>query len=180
MRIDRSQMVWGSIFAGVILVFGVGLWLPASFKIRKLKAEIVKTEHDLGITRGRTNGHALLKVQVDDLRQRVASNNKVISSVGESAKLLRELSLKLETADLIDQGYSALKNVIEEDVIASPVELTFRGSSVKVFDFIERVERMPRMMHVDSLEMELDRETGDLEAKLLLTIYYSGEEGSEL
>lgn len=180
MRLDRGQMVWGSIFGGVILVFVAGLWWPASHKINKLQTEIVKTEHDLGIVRGRTNGHAILKVQVDDLRKRVASNRKVISPAHEASALLGELSLMIETAELTDQTLSSLKNEVDDGVTASPVELTFRGNSVRVFDFVRRVEQMPRMLHIDALEIELDPEVGEVEAKVSLTTYFSGEEGSGL
>jgi Tfp pilus assembly protein PilO len=180
MPVRKSHLRLIAIVAGLVAAFGAGVWWPMSHQIKKHRARIAEAEAELGITRGRTDGLAQLARQVDRLRAQVAMNNKVIPNHAEMAGILRELSLHIEALELTGQGITTLEMQDRDEVIVLPVELTFRGESEAVFAFVRRVERMRRMVQIDSLEIvRRPGESRQVDALVRLRTFFSPDEAGE-
>lgn len=177
MRVSKSQLRFaGGLLAGATLFAAVGWW-PMVRDIRQIESQIAQAETDLGLTRGRTDGLAQLAMRVEDLRAQSAMNNKEIPQSAEMAGVLRQLSVQIEHASLTGQGISTLESRQREEVIELPVELTFSGQSQLVFGFVERIENMPRLIHVDSLRIARDAtQKGQVNASVKLRTFFSPEQ----
>jgi len=151
MRVDKSQMRFGLIVAGLVVAYAAGLWWPQANAIKKFNGQIAEAEQQLGMTKGRTDGLAELATEVDDLRRMVETNNKEIPEHAELATVLRDISLQIESTNLAGQGISTKPTIEKPDYVALPVDLTFSGSSVSVFRFIDRVESMRRLTQVEGM-----------------------------
>ena len=179
MSIDRSQLRFTLIVIGLVAAFGVGVWGPTYWQIRSVKQQIAHTESELGITRGRTDGLAMLAHEVDHLRQEASGDMKTIPTHANLADVLRELSTQIEAEKLTSQGISTPETVTTDDHTELPVQLTVKGSSHSVFALIGRVEDLPRLVQFDEVEIERDdKAPGQVRASLKLTTYYGTQEGS--
>jgi Tfp pilus assembly protein PilO len=158
MRVSKQQMRLGVIVAGVLGLYFALAWWPIVRDMKNLRQDIVTAEESLGIARGRTDGLIKLAERVDELRARAAANNKVIPESSEMAAVLRRLSLEIEAAELTGQGMSTLDTEHRRDVIERPVELTLSGHSPAVFGFVERIEAMPQLIHVESVLIQRAKE----------------------
>jgi len=177
MRVDKSQIRFGLIIAGLVAVYAGGLWWPQTRQIKSLNAKIAQAERDLGMTRGRTDGLSKLAAEVDELRRQIATNNKRIPRHAELATVLREISLQIETMNLTGQGISTRPTIEKPDYVALPVDLTFTGSSVAAMRFIDRMESMPRLTQVESFEIRKDPDKPDrVQADVKLMTYFSQSE----
>lgn len=189
MSSERKQLLPYAIASLLVVGVGLGLILPLYAKTRDVRSEIAQLEHDLGIQRGRTDGLSALAMQVADLREQAARNNKTIPSQIELANLLRELDDQIEAERLTSRGISTEQAVEQEETTRLPLELTLYGPAPAIFRFIDRVESMPRMIQVDELEIERDFaaenrrrsdaeiKPGHVEARVRLNTFYSGRDG---
>jgi len=182
MPADRFNFRIGLICLGVLLVVGVGLWLPTWLSIKDLRVDIAKAEERLGIARGRTDGLAKLAREVDQLRTQVSTNSRIIPEQAELANVLRKLSVQLDHHGLTGKGMSTGEPKPIEDCLGLPVGMTVVGAGRDVLAFIEAVERMPRMIQVDAFELDSgEKHNGQVEARVELTTFYSpaDEEGGQ-
>ena len=153
MRIDRLQLRTGLIILGLVAGFAAAGWWPAQRQKQTLRNRIDVAEQELGIARNRTDGLAKLAEEVQKLRDEVKSSNKEIPEQGEMASMLRELSVQIENENLTGQGINMLAAEAGADYLTLPVELTFSGQSLDAFRFVNRLERMPRLVQVESMTM---------------------------
>ncbi len=178
MRMDKVQLKWMILFAVCAIVIGGVVWWPAQRRISTLKGEIASAAHDLRLVQNRSDGLSALADQVGRLRQQMAARHKKIVTQEQLSELLRELSLEIEAAQMSGQGMSTGKSQLEEDWVVLPVEISCTGTSTDVFDLVNRIERMPWMLHIDQLEIERDKDDPAMvEAELHLTAYFQPEEG---
>jgi Tfp pilus assembly protein PilO len=178
MSTDRKQLLQYAIAVLVVGGIGLGLIMPLWHNTKQTRLEIGQLERDLGIKRGRTDGLSALAMEVDGLRSRIAANNKVIPPRIELAEVLRELSVQIESENLVSQGISTEAAVDGTDYTALPLELTLSGRAPAIFRFVDRIESMPRMIQVNSLDIETDKPTDQaVEAKVKLHTFYSGKGG---
>ncbi len=178
MPVERAELRLIAALLCVVAVFTVGLWLPNVSRAQELREEILKLEKDLGVSRDRSDDLARLAHDVDRLREKMASTNKVIPEQGELAGFLRELSVQIDQEQLTDQGLSTGSIREGDEYTTLPVELTFSGNSLAVFRFVNRVEEMPRLVQVDRLVVEDGPEDGRVQVEMdLNTFFYTTEEG---
>ncbi len=179
MRASKSQVRLASIIAIAVAVYAALAWWPLMRDIQRTRQQIATGEKELGITRGRTDGLAQLAHRVDQLRARSAMNNKDIPASAEVAGVLRQLSLEIEAASLTGQGISTRESQKRDEVIELPVELSFAGPSTAVFGFVERIENMPRLIQVDSMQIQRNADKGGtVDAAVRLRTFFSpGQEG---
>jgi len=161
----------------VVAVYAGLVWWPIVRDMKVLRKQIAQAQSDLGIARGRTDGLAKLAKRVDDLRARAALNNKVIPASSEMAAMLRRLSLEIEAAELTGQGMATLDTEHRRDVLERPVELTITGGSPAVFRFVQRVEDMRQLIHVDSVLIQRSAQTpNQVDAAVRIRTFFSNDQ----
>lgn len=178
MSIDRRTlwMLGGLVLA--VAAYAGGVWWPSQSRMRQLRQDIAQAEKDLGIARDRTDGLSRLVGEVDDLRARVNSTNKIIPVADEMASVLRTLSVYVEDQDLAGQGLSTEPTIVAPNYLTMPVRIQFTGDSLSAFEFVHRLESMPKMVQVEELEMKKQEGTdGDVQATLKLNTYFTATEG---
>ena len=158
MRIDKIQLRTALVVVGLVIAYAGILWWPAHQDIKSLRASIKEAERELGIALDRTDDLARLTDEVQKLRDEVTSSNKEIPEQSEMASMLRELSVQIENENLAGQGINMLAAEAGTDYLTLPVELTFSGQSLDAFRFVNRLEKMPRLVQVESMTMR--REAG--------------------
>ncbi len=174
---NRLHLKIGLIVFVVIVLGGVGLWLPAWLNIKDMHGQIAKAEEQLGIARGRTDGLAQLAREVEQLRSQVATNNRIIPAQAELANVLRQLSVQLDEHGLTGKGMSTGEARPVADCQGLPVSLTVTGRGQDVLKFVQSVESLPRMIQVESLAMGTGKDQdGRVEADLELTTFFSSSE----
>ncbi len=177
MLIERRDLF---ICGGLLLLVGLftGLvWWPAHSGIRQLRTDISEAEEKLGIARDRSDGLALLAGEVERLRERKNSTNKVIPMADEKAEVLRTLSVYVEDQNLTDRNMSTDPEQATENYLVMPVHIEFTGDSLAAFEFVHRLESMTKMVQVEELDMRMpDPTVPDVRTSLKLNTYFAALE----
>lgn len=180
MPVDKAQLRFALVVVGLVAVYAAGLMWPQVRAFRELNGRIAQAEQELGLTKGRTDGLAILAGEVDALRRAAGENNKEIPNHEELAKVLHDISVQIEAENLTGQGISTQPTVEKQDYVTLPVDLTFRGNSVSVFRFIDRIEAMPRLMQVESVNVIKNADDpSTVQAVLRLMTYFRQGEGGK-
>lgn len=173
MRIERHQLQMAAVIAGSIALYAGVVWWPQKHHIAELQEQIAEAEDQLGVARGQTDALARLARDVDQLRRQVTQNHKTIPARADMGELIRQLSLQIDRAQLAGQNITTEPAEPADDAMALPVVLTFEGSGAAVFDLVDRIENMPRLMQVQSLRLHSeDPAAGRVRGALHLRTYF--------
>lgn len=181
MRIDRTQAITLGIVAALVVGFAGLVWWPMHRSIEQDRASIRSLESQLATVADRRQMLVNLAEEVRRLERRVSDQQRRIAAADEMPAILREISLRIEGRTLRGDGITT-GEVIEQDRIRGlPVELTVGGSSRSVLELVESIERMPRMVQVDRLQIARRGEPGvdarsEVDAHLRLMAYLEAPE----
>ncbi len=180
MHIDTLQKKLIGGVTVLLLAFGAAVLWPVIRESSKLRAEIAETKQKLASTQAETAGLASVAASVKQIRSEISTNNKRIPTQGETAELLRELTTELQSQRLSDPSITSMPSVPGADYTRLPIQIAFKGSAMGAFRFINKVEAMPRLVHMQRLHLQAsDKQPDQVDADLELhTFTYTNSQES--
>ncbi|MEL7087025.1 MAG: type 4a pilus biogenesis protein PilO [Planctomycetota bacterium] len=158
MRIEKSQWVVAGTIAGLLLVFGLGVWLPESRKLSVYQERIEAAELALGPNFNQPAALAARMEEVSELKDKVDSSDRYVAAAPELASLLRSLTKVARANEIDDQEFSTRATRHHRHYSEIPIELNMRSSFAAAYDLLEAVETMPRVVRVDGMSLRLVEE----------------------
>lgn len=122
-----------------------------------------------------------------DLVNKVADSRETLNDIknqiwepNQTDDLLRELNAQLERARVENWDINLLPSKSDGKFAIHPIKITFDGSSMATFRFLNLIEEMPRLVEVTQLELEkssttkAEKEGGNTNVKvaLILNTYF--------
>ncbi len=153
MFINRDQGLTLAIVAGLISVAVFGMWLPKRMKEAGLHDRAKAAKSELVDVKKVVAQREPLVEEVLRLETEVSSVRRYVPESRELASLLRELSLRLEKHQVLDQSIQTapVQSGVEYEVI--PVVVRFRGKPMAVYSAIREIESMRRLNRVTRLRI---------------------------
>jgi len=183
MRIDRTQAITLGIVTALVAGFAGLVWWPLHRSIQSDRAAIESLESQLATVADRRQTLADLAETVRRLKQTAKRQSRRIASPDEMPTILREISVRIDGHALRGDGMTTGETIEHERVRGLPVGLTVGGPSRSVLALVESIERMPRMVQVDRLQISRragpgPRSEAVVDARMRLMAYLaSPEEG---
>jgi len=166
---------------GLIALVGVAAWFPAYHDTKSLRGKIARVDDELlGVSAHEADGLEALYVREKRARAELDARHKTIPQDGELAELLRVLTSEMNELELVDANVSTLATLKSSGYESLPIIITFRGRSTNAFEFIYRVEAMPRLVQVTHVQLHASKhDVGEVTGEVQLNAYYYGHEGGK-
>jgi Tfp pilus assembly protein PilO len=182
MRTVQSQIAWCAraqwtmtvIMVSLIVLFlGFG-YRPATVRLDQLKAEIADRSRQLEQNQGRAQNLPILALEVDRLRTKLERFNKKLPKTPELGEFILDLtrhSEKSAVRKLVHQPGTVRKLDLYGEI---PITMSFEGDFQNVFDFLRKLEEMPRLTRVRNLSVRCrDGKAGLVDVNMAMNIYFS-------
>lgn len=160
---------------GVLIVafLGLGVW-PCYRSYTVVKQDIADRKQQLADIQAQAvqlkesnNQISLLALQVKDYPRLVPENQDL-------GTFLEQLSRELSASGIKDASTRALPPAMLGKCQQLPIEIRGIGTAFSCYDFLARLERLPRMSSVSQLSMETDAAlSGQVTMQLTVSIYSS-------
>ena len=178
MRIDTQQIKTLVAAAVILVVYGLGVWLPRSVSASRLKDRVEQAKATLDAMPTTDAGQlTALSDQVEHLREVANREGKTVPDRTDIASLLRSLGECLSAESASDPSIRTQSITRGSTYSVIPIELTFAGSSATVFGVLERIEDLPRLLRLTRFDVEPQRDgAGRLRASIQLSAFSTEHE----
>src|SRR5438874_2174479 len=182
MRTIQSQIAWcvraqwtmTLVMVSLILVFLVFGFRPTSQRRNALRSEISTKVGLLETNQARAQGLTGLAFEVERLRLKLAANNKKLPKTPGQPDFINdtaEVSSQFGIRKVMQQPGLMRRLDLYNEI---PIVMSFEGDFTNVFSFIRRLEEMPRLTRVKSLNIHSkDGRLGQVDVNLTMNIYFS-------
>jgi Tfp pilus assembly protein PilO len=163
-----------ALLGAVTLLLGAAIWLPEHLARGELRHSIEKDRYALGINPGVATGLGQWYEQVVALRSEISGAQQYVPEEDELADVLRGVTEALRRDGVSDPELVTrpVEHYVNYSVIPAGVQVTATFPSM--FEVLSELERMPRLIRIDRLEMELSRDDPrQLEVALDLSTFFS-------
>ena len=167
MQISRGDIKTLAVLAAVFAVFAVGLWLPASFTRSDIQERITAARTELNNQKYSAKDLANLNRNVLELRASVQGTQRYIPEEDELDELLRSLAESLQGFDVRQQEIETSRMEYHADYTVVPVSVRFEGSFPTTFGILSQIESMPRLLRIERMELQPQRQDRIGEALLV-------------
>jgi Tfp pilus assembly protein PilO len=174
-HIEKDQWRFLGVIAVLLVLFGVGVWVPATMERSRLMERIQRAEADLAAGTGETEELRRLTREVADLREVTRRPQRYVPEQDELAEVLKSL-----TESLAAPGVRVSEIVVSDpkdfrDYSVIPVTLSFDGPFLAAFEVLNEIESLSRMVRFDDLSFAMDprRPSADVGVSLKLVTFFS-------
>lgn len=162
------------------LMGGAVIWLPEHFKRVSMYDQIHDAEYALGINPGLSTGLGQWYQQVVSLREEVRGAQQYVPEEDELADVLRGVTeaLRREGVSEPELVTRPIEHYVNYSVIPAGVQVAARYPAL--FEVLREIEKMPRLIRLERLEVEPSRDDPDqLEVALDLSTFFSKAQSRE-
>ena len=163
--------------AGALMAALAGFYLlvyrPQTAALAELDAQINQNRAELKSDRTKTDRLPRVASELQQLKARL-SNFKKLPPEPQLGQFVDAINKISRSTGLPEPTVVPGEAVIAKYFSQQPIQLSFRGDLLKVYDFISQVEGMERLTRVDDLTIKtVDGEPGVVDADLTVDIYYA-------
>ena len=178
-------------FLAVLVAGPVSAWFfvfqPRNEDIGQARREIASMQSTLARLDTLTGEVGDVRERIDEAEMRLADFGRIIPNAEEVEDLLAEMHRIADRNRLSIESIRALKQQTVQGYLEIPHTVSIEGDFEGIYGFLSELERLPRLVRVQSLEIERnlvessrsrdDRPFGTLDAELVLVVYCdAGEE----
>lgn len=183
MRIDRQQKVTIALLAGMVSLYVGAVWLPQRMTEGVLESRLKTARAAANPSDATADDLKALMASVDQLRQSVRRDRRVVPSQPQLAELIKQLSGALEEQSVTEQEIQTQPVIQGATYGAIPVTLRFRAEFPAVCRFIAKVESMDRVVQITRVGVEAPRSTSKErrapEVHIELVAFFAPVDGSK-
>jgi len=174
---NRSQLIAGTAVAAAIFVLGA--YLPQSRRLRALRSAVAAVQARVEDRAGRL---AQCGARHDDLAQarvRLAGFEEAVPESENLGDLLADISRLAADLHLSEQNVTPSAAVPFGEVSCLPLEVRMHGSFAALFEFIRRIESLPRLARVERASLRAAADgAAALECSLTLLVFFHPDPGA--
>ena len=169
----RAQWTMVGIMVTLMALFLVLGFRPAWGRQKELRAEIALRTRELESSRTRASNFLILAGEVKRLENQLLKFNKRLPKTMELPEFIQEMTQASQQCNLkpIFHPQAVRRMDLYSEV---PINMTFTGDFMGVFNFLRQMEGLQRLTRVKTLTIKAkDPKLGQVEANLVMNIYYS-------
>lgn len=190
MTFKKLNLIVICVVAGLTGLFVGALLLPGTKELNLRLDEAAQKMQEVRAAQEEVGDVGELYATIVELDKRMADYRQHLPMERQFGEFLRSLSENLRTAG-IDQNVvqqraeqrldetklpASLKPALGTGIL--PVQISFESSFSQLFDFLKSVESLPRLSHVESLQLTNDEHSpGRVRAEIVLHTYYHPPRG---
>lgn len=185
MLMNKAQCVLSCCIGGMSCAFALGVWLPESRNLAGYQERILAAQEELSPRGLQPTVMNQKLTEVERLRDKLDSSERYIPRDAELASVLRGLTEAVEAEGVTEQDFQTDEPRRYKHYSVLPVELEFEDTFNASYGVLERVETMPRLVRVESLNLRvMDRESSKsgaprMQASLRLSGFYTGPQETQ-
>lgn len=183
-----SRMKMNAIAVGLVVAltagFAFGFVVPGMRKLHEHRERVAAEAAQVQSEQQRLGAVSELYSSLVDLDKSMSSFRERLPQQRQFGEFLNSVSDNLKKAQIedftvqpkppvsLDEAKLPADLAIAKGTIILPVRITFEGTLVKLMDFQQRMEDLPRLCHVESLKMKNDEtRPGIVDVELLLMTF---------
>jgi len=181
MKFSSRELI---LFLAVLLVPIVSYFVvfkPQNASIEKATIEIQHKKEKLATLRAETARNENLRNANEDISQRIVDMESLLPTGKEIDMIVRQVSALAVESGLTPPTLKSEKPVAAARFREQPLTMSTSGSFEGFYEFHLALERLPRLTRVVDLVLQDSNDEGiEVDAEFTLSIYFQGDEGSEL
>jgi type IV pilus assembly protein PilO len=153
----------------------------AQQKVQAQERKIEEKQKALADLDRATAGVADIDRRVADLQEAIKFFEKKLPQEREMDLILKEVWQMAEQNHLTTKTIRTMKSVRGASYSELPIEMNLSGDFAGFYEFMLHLERLPRLTRVQNMTLDkINGQEGVMEAKLLLSIFFEPETGSNI
>jgi Tfp pilus assembly protein PilO len=162
----------GALVLGLAFFF-VGVYRPQSQRLDVLDHQIAQRHLELATDRTKTDRLPRVTNELAELKSRLA-NFKQLPPEPQLGQFIHNIDSLSRKSGLPEPTVVPGETVSDELYSEQPIQLSFRGDFMSIFNFIHQVEDMERLTRVRDVSLHtVDGQPGVVDATVSVTIYYA-------
>ena len=158
--------------AAAVIVFALMIYLPNQKKIELLRGELRSRQQLTGDSHGVSTSIQRMQRELEETQAYVDRWQANLPRAEHGVRVQAEITDIAAESDALTTQISPGAEIEYRSLIRMPLAMELTGSFHEVFDFLGRLERLPRMIWVDKLQLKAPRQAGeDLECRLDLVVF---------
>ncbi|HUB24468.1 MAG TPA: type 4a pilus biogenesis protein PilO [Tepidisphaeraceae bacterium] len=169
----KAQLAMSGALVLGLAFFFFGVYRPQSQRLEDVEREVAQRHLELANDRTKTNRLPKVANELAELKARLA-NFKQLPPEPELGQFIHNIDSLSRKAGLPEPTVVPGETVTDELYSEQPIQLSFHGDFLSVFNFIHQVEDMERLTRVRDVTMHsIDGSPGVVDATVSVTIYYA-------
>lgn len=182
MRIEKDQLLTLSAIAAMFGLFTFFVWMPSRASTEGYKDRIAEVQAVLGPNMKDPHLLADRSREVQELRDKVNSDERQVPDQPRLAEFLRSLTEVAQERLVSRPELETLETKRFERYNVIPAQLQCRGSFVATYQVLRDIEKLPRLVRVDELHLRIDRSRDSnnvVSSTFQLSTFYASEDEAE-
>lgn len=153
------------VFLALLFAIPLGMWFfvlkPRNKSIKELELDSTKKEQTLQTLQlARLSAEKRLTDESSELEQTMSRMQQRLPEPGDSSKILDDISQEVSRLNLVQKIYTPyypIKAGKRDDVLkvaVLPISLQLEGSFSGIYQFLQKLEKDKRIIHIDQLHIE--------------------------
>lgn len=177
--LDRGGLFVTLPTAAAVLAVALLYFVPNQKKIEALRSELCSRQNLASCTNS-------LAVQTQELQKQLAEVRDYVDAWGtrllaedEAVQVQAEITRLASTAGVETKQLHPGAEIEMPTLVRLPLKVELRGSFAEIFDFVSRVEQLPRFLWFEHITLSTTGEAGqDVECEVDLTVFLRRSENS--
>ncbi|MBC03730.1 MAG: hypothetical protein CMJ34_10585 [Phycisphaerae bacterium] len=175
-------------FLAVLTAVPLSAWFfvfqPRNEDIDHARREILSMDTTLARLDTLTDQVGDVRNRIDEAEVRLAEFGRIIPNAEEVEDLLAEMHRIADDRRLSIDSIRALKQNTVQGYLEIPHRVSLKGDFTAIYEFLSDLERLPRLVRIQSLEIERDLMSsnrgdeafrfGMLDAEMVIVVYCDG------
>lgn len=160
-KLPRSQRIGllGIVAVGIIGLYVYSFFLPARETLDQLSAQQLELQRKLNEVRSIAANLPAFQARLTELEVELKTALRQLPNSKELPGLLTDISSRGKNAGLEFRAFRPKDEVPRDFYAEVPIEIEFTGSFHEIARFFDDVSKLPRIVNVADLKVEIEKET---------------------
>ena len=179
MKFGIRELAFVVVMVGLLGCIYFLVWDKAQAKIVSMERKTEEKVKALSDLERATSGVSDVDKKVAELEEAIKFFEKKLPQERDIDQILKEVWNMAETNQLTTKTIKTMKSQRGPTYSEQPIEMTLSGNFSGFYEFLLKLERLPRLTRVSQLNLDkISGQEGTMEAKLVLSIFFEPESAS--
>ena len=154
-------------------IFAAGVVAPRMRYMTSIKQGVASVQADLSLLGSRIHRARKVFESTRDKEKALESFGAAIPDGVQLGAFLEAVDRLAQEAGVSDKNVTPSEAIVLEDLGCLPIQIRFTGTFASVYEFLEKVEQLPRVARIQQLELSADDDLPDeLVSTMTLHVYF--------
>jgi type IV pilus assembly protein PilO len=178
MKFGIREIAFIVVMLGMLAALKLVVWDKAQAKIMERERKTEERVKALSDLERATSDVADLDKKVAELEEAIKFFEKKLPQERDIDQILKEVWNMAEQNQLTTKTIKTMKSQRGAAYSEQPIEMSLSGNFNGFYEFLLKLEKLPRLTRINQLSLDkIDHKEGEMEAKLVLSIFFEPEGG---